>query len=92
MDSQKKRLSAEVEALAGDLYAVSEFLYQNPEIGYQEFKACEFLSQFLEQTTVYHGCDRIADILVRISIPVNVEADKNVRAPSSDRICTSLRQ
>jgi metal-dependent amidase/aminoacylase/carboxypeptidase family protein len=49
MDSQKKRLSAEVEALAGDLYAVSEFLYKNPEIGYQEFKACEFLSQFLEK-------------------------------------------
>jgi len=49
MDSQKKGLSAEVEALAGDLYAVSEFLYKNPEIGYQEFKACEFLSQFLEK-------------------------------------------
>lgn len=49
MDSPKKRLSAEVETLAGDLYAVSEFLYKNPEIGYQEFKACEFLSQFLEK-------------------------------------------
>ena len=49
MDSKKARLSAEVEALAGDLYAVSEFLYQNPEIGFQEFKACEFLSQFLEK-------------------------------------------
>ena len=49
MDSQKARLSEEVEALAGDLYAVSEFLYKNPEIGFQEFKACEFLSQFLEK-------------------------------------------
>jgi amidohydrolase len=49
MDSKRARLSAEVEALAGDLYAVSEFLYQNPEIGFQEFKACEFLSQFLEK-------------------------------------------
>ena len=47
MDPQKARLSAEVEALAGDLYTVSEFLYQNPEVGFQEFKACEFLSEFL---------------------------------------------
>ena len=43
------RLSAEVDALAGDLYRVSEFLYQNPEIGYQEFKACEFLTRFMEE-------------------------------------------
>ncbi len=49
MDSKKERLSAEVEGLADELYAVSEFLYQNPEMGYQEFKACEFLSQFLEK-------------------------------------------
>lgn len=49
MDLPKKRLCAEVDALAGDLYKVSEFLYQNPEIGYQEFKACEFLSRFMEE-------------------------------------------
>ena len=47
MDAIKVRLGAEVEALAGDLYAVSEFLYNNPEIGYQEFKGCEYLSRFL---------------------------------------------
>jgi len=35
--------------LAGDLFAVSEFLYKNPEIGYQEFKACEFLSRFMAE-------------------------------------------
>ena len=35
--------------MAGDLFAVSEFLYQNPEVGYQEFKACEFLSRFMEE-------------------------------------------
>jgi amidohydrolase len=35
--------------LAGDMYAVSEFLYKNPEVGYQEFKACEFLSRFMEE-------------------------------------------
>ena len=49
MDPKKTRLVAEVEVLADDLYAASEFLCQNPEIGFQEFKACEFLSQFLEK-------------------------------------------
>ena len=49
MDPKKARLGAEVEVLAGDLYTASEFLYRNPEIGFQEFKACEFLSQFLEK-------------------------------------------
>ena len=49
MSPDKKRLCAEVEALAGDLYKVSEFLYNNPEIGYQEFKACEFLCRFMEE-------------------------------------------
>jgi len=49
MDPVKLRLGAEVDALAGDLFKVSEYLYANPEIGYQEFKACEFLSRFMEE-------------------------------------------
>ncbi len=49
MSSQKSRLGAEVDALAGELYGVSDFLYEHPEIGYQEVKACEFLSGFLEK-------------------------------------------
>jgi metal-dependent amidase/aminoacylase/carboxypeptidase family protein len=49
MNPAKSRIGAEVDALAGDLYKVSEFLYDNPEIGYQEFKACEFLSRFMEE-------------------------------------------
>ncbi len=49
MEPSKSRICAEVDRLAGDLYAVSEFLYNNPEIGYQEFKACEFLSRFMEE-------------------------------------------
>jgi len=49
MDPIKVRLGAEVERLAGDLNAASEFLYNNPEIGYQEFKGCEYLSRFLRE-------------------------------------------
>jgi len=48
MDDIKAHLGAEVDALAGDLFNVSEFLYNNPEIAYQEFKSCEYLSRFLE--------------------------------------------
>jgi len=49
MDPVKSRIGAEVDALADDLFKVSEYLYNNPEIGYQEFKACEFLSRFMEE-------------------------------------------
>jgi len=49
MEPSKSRICAEVDTLARDLYAVSEFLYNNPELGYQEFKACEFLSRFMEE-------------------------------------------
>ena len=40
MDPKKARLGADVEVLAGDLYTASDCLYRNPEIGFQEFKAC----------------------------------------------------
>ena len=49
MDSKKTRLASEVDRLADELYAVSDYLYRNPEIGFQEFKACEFLSTYLEK-------------------------------------------
>ena len=47
MDQTKVLLGKEVEAIAGDLFAVSEYLYQNPEVGFQEIKAVEFLGRFL---------------------------------------------
>ncbi|MCJ7830538.1 MAG: M20 family metallopeptidase, partial [Desulfobacterales bacterium] len=47
MDSIKATIDREVEALAEELYAVSDFLLANPETAYQEFKACAYLSRFL---------------------------------------------
>ena len=49
MDKPKERIGLEVEALADELFAVSDFLLANPEIAYQEFKACDHLSHVLEQ-------------------------------------------
>jgi amidohydrolase len=49
MDSAKILLEKEVEAIETDLFAVSEYLYKNPEIGFQEVKAVEYLSGFLEE-------------------------------------------
>jgi amidohydrolase len=49
MDKPKERIGLEVESLADELYAVSDFLLENPEIAYQEFKACDHLSHVLEQ-------------------------------------------
>lgn len=44
MNEPKQRIEQEVEAIAGELFSVSEFLFDNPETAYQEYKACEHLS------------------------------------------------
>ncbi len=49
MDKPKEQIGREVESLADDLFAVSDFLLANPEIAYQEFKARDYLSGMLEQ-------------------------------------------
>lgn len=49
MDQTKAQIGREVESLAQDLFAISDFLKANPETAYQEFKACEHLSQVLDQ-------------------------------------------
>ncbi len=49
MDKSKARIDREVESLADELFAVSDFLLENPETAYKEFKACDHLSHVLEQ-------------------------------------------
>ena len=49
MDKLKERLGLEVESLADELFTVSDFLLENPEVAYDEFKACDHLSQVLKQ-------------------------------------------
>jgi amidohydrolase len=49
MDKTKELLCSEVEALAHDMYDISEFLKANPETAYQEYKACDYLSGILEE-------------------------------------------
>ncbi len=47
MDETKERICREVDALLKDLSAISDFLLANPEVAYQELKACEYLSRVL---------------------------------------------
>jgi amidohydrolase len=49
MESVKAKICREVDALALDMFAVSDFLKANPETAYQEHKACDHLSGVLEQ-------------------------------------------
>jgi amidohydrolase len=49
VEKLKVQIGQEVESLADELFSVSDFLLQNPETAYQEFKACEHLSTVLEQ-------------------------------------------
>jgi amidohydrolase len=45
----KETIGREVEGLAKDLYSISDFLKANPEVGFNEFKACEHLSRVLTE-------------------------------------------
>jgi amidohydrolase len=45
----KETIGRAVEGLAQDLYSISDFLKANPEIAFNEFKACEHLSRVLTE-------------------------------------------
>ncbi|MBL0381553.1 MAG: M20 family metallopeptidase [Desulfofustis sp. PB-SRB1] len=49
MNEPKQLIEKEVEAMAETLFSVSEFLLHNPETAYQEFKACEHISEVLRR-------------------------------------------
>ena len=49
MDSVKERIVKAVDALAEDLYRISDYLKDNPELGYAEQKASEYLTRYLNE-------------------------------------------
>ncbi len=49
MESKKEQIGQAVDALADELFVVSKYLLDNPETAYEEFKACDYLSQFLSE-------------------------------------------
>ncbi|MCP4104950.1 MAG: M20 family metallopeptidase [Desulfobacteraceae bacterium] len=49
MNQFKEKICREVDLLADELYAVSDFLLKNPETAYKEFKSAEHLSNILEK-------------------------------------------
>ena len=50
MDVVKTQICSEIDALAQDMYDISDFLKANPETAYQEHKACDYLSHVLNET------------------------------------------
>lgn len=48
MDSTKEQICSEVDALAQDMYAISDYLKANPETAYQEYKARDYLTGVME--------------------------------------------
>lgn len=49
MDKIKELIGNEVDNLKDELFGISDFLLENPETAYQEFKACDHLSSVLRQ-------------------------------------------
>src|SRR2546428_13136971 len=47
MSSVKDAIAQAVDRLADELEALSKQIHANPELGYQEVKACAWLSEFL---------------------------------------------
>lgn len=45
----KARVQQEVDGIAGDLQALSQWLYEHPEVSFQEYQACARLSDYLEK-------------------------------------------
>ena len=61
MIEPKERICREIDSSAQELYDISDFLKANPETAYQEFKACDHLSEYLERQgfTVEKGVGNI---------------------------------
>jgi amidohydrolase len=53
MEDKKEQIGKRVDELSKDIFAVADWLKENPETAYQEFKACEHLSDVLTE----HGFD-----------------------------------
>jgi amidohydrolase len=49
MENRKEQLKHEVDVIAEDLISLSNKLYDHPEVAFQEFKACEWISEYLEE-------------------------------------------
>lgn len=49
MNQFKEKICREVDSLADELYAVSDFLLKNPETAYKEFKSAEYIGNVLEK-------------------------------------------
>ncbi len=47
LSALKDRTVAQAEAMAPDLYVLSDRIYHNPELGFSEFRASRWLSEFL---------------------------------------------
>ncbi len=49
MEDIKERLKQEVDAIADELKALSKKLYDHPEVAFQEYKACQWICDYLEE-------------------------------------------
>jgi len=52
IDKLKEKVIARVDSIGGRLIEISDFIHSNPELGCQEFKACQILTSELEKHNV----------------------------------------
>ncbi len=57
-----KELSKEYSKIEKKLYSINNYLYNNPELGYQEFKSTKKIIQFLKETVRIKNFEYFEDI------------------------------
>ena len=57
-----KELSKEYSKIEKKLYSINNYLYNNPELGYQEFKSTKKIIQFLKETVRIKDFEYFDDI------------------------------
>ena len=45
----KKNLYKDIEFIKNDLIEIADYIFDNPEVGLKEYKACEVLCEYLQK-------------------------------------------
>lgn len=72
MNQLKEKLSIIFDKYLEEFKEVNEYIYNNPELGHQEFKACEALTNLLKNITLKLVIT-MQEYLLLLSVNINLE-------------------
>ena len=51
-EENKKEFDSLIESNMPRIWEIAQYIYENPELGYEEYKACEVQCKFLKQAVL----------------------------------------